>query len=107
MMRDRRPCPLWVTHLENGVIRPASLPRSPRQRRRDQAATLPAPIDSVMADQSARDLHDLDEIHLVAVGGRARVLPDEQAPAVGQPLAGTVPAHEVVRPALRALAEEV
>jgi hypothetical protein len=41
----------------------------------------------MMAHQSARELHDLDEIHLVAIRRLAWVLPDEQGATVGQPIA--------------------
>ncbi len=43
----------------------------------------PAPIDAVATDQSVLDLHRFDEVHLLAVGRLARVLPD-QLPAIGE-----------------------
>jgi hypothetical protein len=61
----------------------------------------------MMTDQSAHDLHDLDEIHhLVAVRRLTWVLPDEQAATVGQPIARAISAHEVIGSTARALVEE-
>src|SRR5262249_42319462 len=37
----------------------------------------PAPVHAVMRDQAVADLHHLDDVHLVAVGRLARVLPDQ------------------------------
>lgn len=56
--------------------------------------TAPAPIDPVCVDQPVLDLHDLDEVHLFAARGLARVLPgcpvtvSEEAGAVVQPQLG-------------------
>jgi hypothetical protein len=55
----------------------------------DHAHTVPAPIDAVALNEPLLvQLHRLDEVHLIAVRGLARILPD-QALAVGQ-IAGAV-----------------
>jgi hypothetical protein len=59
-----------------------------------------------MTNQSGGDLYDLNNIHLITVGGLARVLPNQQTATVGQPLAGTVPTHQVIRPTQSTLCEE-
>ena len=56
---------------------------------------------------AARDFHYLHEIYLIAVGRLAGIFPDQQPVAVGQPLTGTVPTHEVVRPTFCTFREEV
>lgn len=81
-------------------------PSCAHQGRRYQATAPPTPIDAMMTDQSAHDLHDLDEMHLVALRRLPWVLPDEQAATVGQPIARAIPAHEVVGSTARALVEE-
>lgn len=42
--------------------------------------TLPPPVDAMGSDEAVFDLHDLDEVHLLAVGRLARVLPSRAAP---------------------------
>src|ERR1700739_2583303 len=44
---------------------------------------VPAPVDAVTPDQAVLDLHDLDEIHLVAIGRDARIFPGHDA-AIGE-----------------------
>src|SRR2546423_3027944 len=39
------------------------------------AHAIPAPIDSMMLNQTVAKLHDFDKIHLLAIGCAARVLP--------------------------------
>ncbi|HEV7789124.1 MAG TPA: hypothetical protein VGP05_08945, partial [Pseudonocardia sp.] len=43
----------------------------------------PTPVDPVVGDQPVADLHHLDDVHLFAVPGGARVLPGQDR-AVGQ-----------------------
>jgi hypothetical protein len=61
----------------------------------------------MMLDQPAADFHDLDKVNLVAVWRLARILPNQHSTTVGQPLAGAIPAHQVVWPASRALLEKM
>ena len=51
----------------------------------------------MVGDQSANDLDEFDKVDLIVVGRLTRVLPDQQAVAVGQPFAGAVPAQEFIR----------
>ena len=51
----------------------------------------------MVGDQSANYLDEFDKVDLIVVGRLTRVLPDQQAVAVGQPFAGAVPAHEFIR----------
>src|SRR5262245_30051145 len=45
--------------------------------------SIPAPIDAMALDKAIPDLHDLDQVHLVAVWRRAWVFPGQYA-AVGE-----------------------
>src|SRR5437588_11739013 len=55
----------------------------------DDLDASPTPVDAVTLDQAVGDLHDLDEIHLLAVGCIAGVLEDHRSAAVGE-IAGPV-----------------
>ena len=48
-----------------------------------------------MGDQTVGNIHDLDQIHLVALRCLARIFPN-QLPSVGKELSGAIPAAEFV-----------
>jgi hypothetical protein len=50
----------------------------------------------MVSDETTRHVHDLDQIDLVAVRGRAGIFPRQLA-AVGEEVSGSVPPAEAVR----------
>ena len=54
------------------------------------------PIDAVVGNQPASDLHEFDKIDLIAIGRLPRVFPNQQAATIRQPFPGAVPAHEFI-----------
>ena len=60
----------------------------------------------MMLDQAMLDFHDFHELDLIPVGRLPRIFPDQSPFAVGEPIVGSVPPYEFVRPASRALLEE-
>jgi hypothetical protein len=52
------------------------------------------------------NLHDLNEVDLIAVRRGARILPNKQSLSVREPPAAPMPAHEIVRPTPRAFHKE-
>ena len=71
-----------------------------------QGGSEPAPINSVILNEAVGNLHDLHEVHLIAVRRCARILPNKQSLSVREPSAGSMPPHEVVWPTSRAFCEE-
>ena len=47
-------------------------------------------------DQSANDLHEFDQVNLIAVGRLSWVFPDQQALTIRQPFPSPLPPHEFI-----------
>ena len=60
-----------------------------------QGGSEPAPINSVILDAAVGNLHDLNEVHLLPVRRRARILPNKQSLSIREPPAAPMPAHEM------------
>jgi len=59
----------------------------------------------MMGDEAAGNIHDFDEIDLIALRRRSRILPG-QLPAVGEERSGAIPAREFVAELAKAGCEE-
>src|ERR1017187_6536981 len=92
-----------------GYIRvPVAEPVPVRDRsavRLEKGCAVPAPVDAVVSDARSSQFHDFDQVDLFPLGSLPRVLPDKGS-LVEHELAGAIPPHQVVRPALGAPDEE-
>src|SRR6516225_8538465 len=86
----------WLSSLPSLGMREVSCGATSRQCRRNQGTALPTPINAVASDQPVGNLHDLDEIYLIAIWYLPRIFPDQQPAAVGQPISRAVPSHQLI-----------
>ena len=66
----------------------------------------PAPVDPMAVNQAIPNLHDFNDVDLLAAGNLARVLPDQRI-AAAEPQPGTIPANPFVRPLARTGVQEL
>ncbi len=72
----------------------------------EQGGSEPAPVDPMTLDEPVCDLHDFHDVDLIGVWRFARIFPNEEPFAIGEPAARSMPAHQIIRPAARALFEK-
>jgi D-serine deaminase-like pyridoxal phosphate-dependent protein len=82
----------WVVR---SVVGTDLFERDVRERGTQRSESDPSPVDPMMEDQSAVDIHHLHQVHLVATRRVPRILPGELF-AVAEEGAGAVPAAHIV-----------